>query len=666
MLDDVMQRRAMARRTGGICALLALGVLAVGCTSNASSSSEKPAIAAPPTSGSSNGGYGTRAKGEEGSMGSTNVALPSQSLAVQAEAPMAPMATAAPATPHGHALHAAPAPRPMPAPAGGAANALDDGVAVNGLRSSGFADLLSARGGGAGAPSDPMAATAPRQLLPRLDPNARYATTYRPGGAALAAFDAAVGRGSIPASYKDLVGDFGSRYAPALAKPAPKAAMTFQVDTERAAMAPNGGTMNLRIAMRSTDAMPPRAPLSVHLVLDVSGSMQGAAIENARRAAETLVERLDPQDDFSMVTFSSDAQVLVADGAIGPRRANVIDKIHHVVADGGTNISAGLDLGYKQAHTQAINPEAVKIVMLLSDGHANAGDTNATSLAARSARAFQDGVQTSSFGLGADFDAPLMSSIADRGAGGYYYLADSSQIAPALGRELDARLMPAAQAVEVRVRLRPDVAPVKVFGSHMLDGAEAMQVRQQEVAADNNVQKHDGIGKDRQDDAEGGMRFFMPAFARDDRHAMMVTLLLPPGAGERAIGSVEIRYKDRLAMKNVTQEIPIRARYASDEAASAATVNPSVLATAQAFAAGDSILSAAASVDRGDRNEASRVLGERAELLKRAAETLHEPKLGEDGQRLARLSLAVNGDGRVADPLPLAVLLRGSGYGYLR
>ena len=44
----------------------------------------------------------------------------------------------------------------------------------------------------------------------------------------------------------------------------------------------------------------------------------------------------------------------------------------------------------------------------------------------------RDGIQTSSFGLGTDFDAALMSRIADRGAGGYYYLADSSQITPAL------------------------------------------------------------------------------------------------------------------------------------------------------------------------------------------------------------------------------------------
>ncbi len=522
----------------------------------------------------------------------------------------------------------------------------------------------------AGKPAQGAAGAAMRADLPQvaaaLDPNARYATTYRPGGAALAAFDAAVSKGSLPASYKDLVADFGGRYAPPLSKPSNGAALAFQIDTERSALPPAGGNVNLRIALRSSDAMPARAQLSVHLVLDVSGSMQGAAIENAKSAAAALVEKLQPTDDFSLVTFSSEAIVLVPDGPIGARRAAALAKIKAIVAEGGTNISSGLDQGYGEARTPTINPDAVKIVMLLSDGHANAGDSSPAGLWGRSERAFQDGIQTSSFGLGADFDAPLMSGIADKGAGGYYYLADSTQISAALGRELDARLVPVAQAVEVRVRLRPDVTPVKVFGSHMLDGAEAAAVRRQEVAVDTQAAKKDGIKQDRKEDTEGGMRFFMPSFSRDDRHAMLLTLLVPAGVDERALASVEIRYKDRLRKKNITEEMPIKIKFAPSDAESSKTLNASVAATAQAFAAGDTILQAAQRVDGGDRHGGAAALFERAELLKAAATQLHEPRLNEDALRMSRLAAAVDGDKKVNDALPLAVLLRGSGYGYLR
>ena len=522
--------------------------------------------------------------------------------------------------------------------------------------------IPTAQGNAYAAPADPVAAA---PVVPKLDPNARYATTYRPGGAALSAFDAAVAKGDIPGEYKDLVGDFGSRYAPTM--DAPKdAALAFKVETEREKLAPAGGPLNLRISLRSSATTAARAPLSVHLVLDVSGSMSGLAIDNARKAAASLVERLDARDDFSMVTFSSSAEVLVPDGPVGPRKAKILHAISEVHANGGTNISSGLDLGYAQAHSASISPEAVRIVMLLSDGHANGGDTNPARLAERSARAFQDGIQTSSFGLGADFDAPLMSSVADRGAGGYYYLADSSQIASALAKEMDSRLVPAALGVEVRVRLRPDVTPTRVFGSRELQEREAQQVRAQEVAVDKIAAAKGGIARDRQEDAVGGMRFFMPAFSRDDHHAILLGVTVPPGTGERALASVEVRYKDRLRKKNVTEELPVKITFAASDAESAATANASVVATAQAFAAGDAIVEAERLVDTGQRLAATRLLQERAELLKRAAVTLSEPRLGEDAFRLARLSRAVGGEGQVKDPLPLAMLLRGSAYGYLR
>jgi Ca-activated chloride channel family protein len=335
-----------------------------------------------------------------------------------------------------------------------------------------------------------------------------------------------------------------------------------------------------------------------------------------------------------------------------------------VQADGGTNISSGLDMGYAQAHGPGIPADAVRIVMLLSDGHANGGDTSPQGLAQRAATAFQDGIQTSSFGLGGDFDAALMSRIADRGAGGYYYLADSSQIMPALSREIDARLQPVATAVEVRVRLRPDVSATRVFGSSELSAIEAAAVRQQEVAIDQHEKNH-GIAADRQTDAEGGMRFFIPAFARADQHATMITLELPAGTTERSIASVEVRYKDRLLGKNVTTELPVKMRWAASDAESATTENPSVERMALAFAAGETILRAAERVDAGDRDGARRMLDERADVLRQAADRLSEPRLAEDGARLARLAQAVGGFGSIGDPLPLVVMLRGSGYGYL-
>ena len=77
-------------------------------------------------------------------------------------------------------------------------------------------------------------------------------------------------------------------------------------------------------------------------------------------------------------------------------------------------------------------------------------------------------------------------------------------------------------------------------------------------------------------------------------------------------------------------------------------------------------MQAADLIDRGDRNGAARLLNERAEILKAASTRLGEPTFTEDGLRLARLSGAVLGTGQVEDAVPLALMLRGSSYGYLR
>jgi Ca-activated chloride channel family protein len=595
------------------------------------------------------GGSGTRARGEEGSMGNPTPSALGRTLAAPASPPLA----------NG----------PSPSRASGVAGAPAAQEATLDEKSAASFGMVGLIGGSGVIAARSMAAppalardTAAVAETPHLNPNARYATTYRPGGAALAAFDAAVARGQIPPPFKDLVADFGARYAPALARPA-EGALTIAVDTERAAVGPEGGPVNLRVALVSSDAMPTRAPLSVHIVLDISGSMSGQAIEDAKHAAEATVAKLEPTDDFSMVTFSNSAQVLVGDGPIGARRSQVLARIEEVRAGGGTNMSSGLDLGYAQAHAASVSDDAVRVLLLLSDGHANAGDTDPGRLAERANRAFQDGIQTSAFGLGMDFDAGLMSRIADRGAGGYYYLADSSQIAPALAREIDARLRPVATAIEMRVRLRPDVSATRVFGSRELTEAEAAAVRAQEVAVDRGEKKH-GIAPDREMDAAGGMRFFIPAFARADRHATLMTLQLPPGAGQRCVASVEVRYKDRLTKKNATRELPVRLRWAASDAESAATANAGVERMSQAFEAGETILAAAEAVDRGDRPMARAALDERAQVLRRASEALAEPMLAEDGARLARLASAVGGAGQMGDPLALVVMLRGSGYGY--
>ncbi len=517
-------------------------------------------------------------------------------------------------------------------------------------------------GAGLGSVEDKPAPVSPEA---RIDPNGRFATTYRPGSGHLAAFESAVARGIIPQTECDLVADVGARYVSTMDEPVGKA-LAMKAKMERTAVQPGGGPTHMRLSLRSTSKTPAGRPhLSVHLVLDVSGSMRGEPIVQARAAARSLVDRLASTDDFSLTTFSSDAEVKVPDGPVGPRRAAIRKTIDDIREGGGTNIGAGLQLAYREAHARSVPNDAVRVVLLLSDGRANAGITEPSRLSRLAVDAFQEGVQTSTFGLGSDYDGVLMSSIASDGAGGYYYLRDSEQIASALSTELDKRLDPVATAVEIRVRLKPDVGLIRVYGSRRLNAEEAARVRAIEVAADEHAAKQDGIKRDRQDDTEGGMRFLIPAFARDDNHAMLFKLDLPKGVGHRQVATVEIKYKDRVAKQNVADEMRVAVDYANSDADSAASVQPSVARTVQGFAAGEALLEAANLIVAGNSQRAVAILSEREQILRQAAETLQEPGFLQDASRLARLRSHVGSGGPVSEPLVLAMLLETAGRTHL-
>lgn len=504
----------------------------------------------------------------------------------------------------------------------------------------------------------------PAETTPALDPNGRFATTYRPGRGHLSWFEAAIARGEIPEASRELLAEMAPSAAEGIA-PSAAGALSMQWDLERSTLAPDGGPLRLRLALRSAPgASITRPMMSVHLVMDVSGSMTGDAIAHAREAAHTLVERLEAGDHFSLTTFDSEARVLVREGTVGARRAAILQAIDAIEPGGGTNISDGLSLGYQMAAHGPAATECNRVVMLLSDGEATDGETGREAIATMAARALQDGTETSSFGVGTSYDSALMSLVAEWGAGGYYYIPDSRRIATAFATELQDRAQPVAQAVEVRVRLADGVTLRQVYGSRRLSEAESLAVRNEEVSLDARTAARDHIQANRQHDREGGMRFFIPGFARNDQHVMLLGLSLPAGVGERAVASVELRYKDRILGRNVTIEQPVRARYGASAQESAASANPSVLRTAQSFDAGVTLSEAATLVAHGDRARAGALLAERVELLRTAATAMHAPELATQADRLARVGRLV--ETPASEARMLSMLLDASGRGMLR
>ncbi|MGD9175158.1 MAG: VWA domain-containing protein [Desulfobacterales bacterium] len=158
------------------------------------------------------------------------------------------------------------------------------------------------------------------------------------------------------------------------------------------------------------------------IVLDRSGSMKGQKINDARKAVSNLLSRLTAKDRFALITYSDGVQFTSSLKPVtAAHRQHLATLIAAVRAGGGTNLGAGLQAGIDTMQYGKEMGNARKLV-LISDGLANKGITDASRLGAMAGIAVEKEFAVSTVGVGNDFNEQLMTTIADRGAGNYYYL----------------------------------------------------------------------------------------------------------------------------------------------------------------------------------------------------------------------------------------------------
>ncbi len=95
--------------------------------------------------------------------------------------------------------------------------------------------------------------------------------------------------------------------------------------------------------------------------------------------------------------------------------------------------------------------------LLLTDGLANVGITDAGELSAHAAALRARGVSTTTFGVGNDFDERLLQDLADAGGGHFYYIADAPQIRDAITSEVGETLEIVARDVALEVTARDEI-----------------------------------------------------------------------------------------------------------------------------------------------------------------------------------------------------------------
>lgn len=159
--------------------------------------------------------------------------------------------------------------------------------------------------------------------------------------------------------------------------------------------------------------------LAMVLVIDKSGSMQGAPIELARQAAKATVELLGPRDRIAVIGFDGGAQVVCEMRSAGDQ-SMIHSAIDSLEAGGGTNVYPAMEVGRGMLDTSGTQ---VKHMIILSDGQTQDADHLGLT------RAMADsGITVSTVALGEGAARELMAAIAQEGRGRYYETIDPASV----------------------------------------------------------------------------------------------------------------------------------------------------------------------------------------------------------------------------------------------
>jgi Ca-activated chloride channel family protein len=166
------------------------------------------------------------------------------------------------------------------------------------------------------------------------------------------------------------------------------------------------------------------------LVLDRSGSMTGEKIEQAKAALQYIVENLNPDDRFAVLSFSDMTSALYPTlvPATPPAVAETTTWISNLKASGGTNI----DLVLTQALALFEDGDRPRFLVFLTDGEPTVGETDPVRIAAHALVANAADVRLFAFGVGYDVNTILLDQLALENHGTTTYVAPGEDLNLAL------------------------------------------------------------------------------------------------------------------------------------------------------------------------------------------------------------------------------------------
>jgi Ca-activated chloride channel homolog len=241
-----------------------------------------------------------------------------------------------------------------------------------------------------------------------------------------------------------------------------------------------------------------RKKLNLVIVIDTSGSMQeyynqyyydrlGKRIDayadegvvrktkmnSAAESVVSILDQLNGDDNFAIVTFNSNARLQKSMGPVGrTNMREVRSEILDTVAGGSTNLAAGMELGTGQfkGMSEVDSYEFENRMIVLTDAQPNTGDFSSSGLAGIAQSNAKRRIYTTVIGIGVDFNSQLIEEITKIRGANYYSVHSPREFRQRVEEEFDYMVTPLV--FNLRLNFRSDGWRIeKVFGSPEADAA---------------------------------------------------------------------------------------------------------------------------------------------------------------------------------------------------
>jgi len=310
----------------------------------------------------------------------------------------------------------------------------------------------------------------------------------------------------------------------------------------------------VELAIRARATAPPLAgadeaiPINVVFVVDVSGSMEGQKIEDAREAVIKLYEKLEDGDSLGIVAFDDKVETILQSTRKSElKRGDMTAAIRKLVANGGTDIALGLGYGIDEVNRHG-RPNTINHVALLPDGNPTSGETDWNRIRRQIAQKARGIVNLSVFGFGADANRNELSALAGTTGGSFALVIKPETMHARLRDDVVRRNRLVALNLQMRIDLPKDFQLLHFFGHFPVDDPairddvfRGVEVAKEQTKALLQVHSPKDIVKDEQ-----GIRLFIPNLVAGETYILVLEVAAPPGADRGVYGEATLQYVDVL------------------------------------------------------------------------------------------------------------------------